>query len=128
MQAQDFAKFVESQQDKDQNTADEAEVDWAEIRETWLHDLDSLYTRVIDYLHEFVAAGSISYSFAEVTLTEENIGTYQARRLDIQIGRQHVFLEPIATLLIECRGTGGCCRFSGPRTVATGEGKSKKTG
>jgi hypothetical protein len=37
-------------------------------------------------------------------LSEENIGSYLAKRMDIRIGRQSVSLEPIGTLLIGCKG------------------------
>ncbi len=100
MQAQDFAEFVARQQ----GASDDVEANWPEIRDEWLKELDSLYSRIIDFLKEFVANGSIDYRFAEITLTEENIGTYQARRMNVSIGRQHVFLEPIGTLLVACRG------------------------
>lgn len=104
MQAQDFAKFVASQQDAAQDPTNGAPIDWAEVRDQWLKDLDSLHSQIIDFLKEFAAAGSIRYSFTDVRLTEENIGTYIARGMDIGIGRQHVFLEPIGTLLIGVSG------------------------
>jgi hypothetical protein len=100
MVAQDFAKFVASQQ----NVDDDAPIDWTKIREKWLANLDWLHHRVIEFLQKFVTAGSISYSFADVTLTEENLGTYSAKRMEIRIGRQHVRLEPIGTLLIGGKG------------------------
>lgn len=104
MEAQDFAQFVANQQGSAQDSGD-APGDWAEIRDLWLKDLDGLYSQVIEFLEEFVAAGSIHYGFTDVTLTEENIGIYVARRMNIKIGRrQEVFLDPVGTLLVGCRG------------------------
>jgi hypothetical protein len=100
MVATDFAKFVANQQE----SREEREFDWAAEREKWLSDLDSLYGQVIGFLREYIDSGQISYSFANIELTEEDLGTYTARRMDIKIGRQHVSLEPIGTLLIGCRG------------------------
>jgi hypothetical protein len=100
MESEDFAKFVASQQ----GTGVDTEIDWAEIRDDWLRDLDSLHQRMVGYLHDYIEAGSISYEFVEVALTEENIGEYFAKRMDIKIGRQIVRLEPIGTLLIGCKG------------------------
>jgi hypothetical protein len=100
MQAQDFAEFVARQQ----NAADDARVDWIQVREEWLRDLESLYNRIVDFLKEFVAKGSIRHSFVDVTVTEEGIGTYNAKGMNIDIGRKHVFLEPVGTLLIGSRG------------------------
>jgi hypothetical protein len=104
MQVQDFAKFVASQQRSTQHEEEDAHVEWANIRRQWLEDLDELYAKIGDFLQEYVAAGSIHYSFTEITLTEEDLGSYQVRRMDIDIGREHISLEPIATLLIGSRG------------------------
>jgi hypothetical protein len=100
MQAQDFAAFVASQQQTD----NERQENWGAIREEWLRRLDQLYGRIGGFLQEFVETGSISYSFSDIKLTEENIGTYQAKRMEIKIGRQHILLEPVATLLIASAG------------------------
>lgn len=100
MQTQDFAKFVESQQE----SSEEVQVDWAAIRDEWLSRLESLYSQVLEFLKDFIAAGSIQCSFTDVGLNEENIGTYSARRMNIRIGRQYIYLEPVGTLLIGFAG------------------------
>jgi len=96
----DFEKFVNSQQEAN---ADEKFV-WDNMRDEWLANLDLLYQKVIDFLQEFVSTGSINYEFSNVMLTEEHLGTYSAKRMNIKIGRQQVSLEPIGTLLIACKG------------------------
>ena len=99
MVSEDFAKFVESQQETDA----EARVNWAETRDYWLAELDSLYGTIADFLREYVGHG-ITYEFSEIELNEPSIGRYLARRMDIKIGRQHVSLVPIGTLLVACKG------------------------
>jgi hypothetical protein len=47
---------------------------------------------------------STNPDFAEIELTEPGIGAYLARRMDIKIGRQHVALIPVGTLLVGCKG------------------------
>src|SRR5579863_7246613 len=98
METRDFDKFVASQQGGD------VETDWEGVRDEWLRDLESLHHRVSDFLREYVADGSISYSFTEIQLTEENIGTYSAKRMDIRIGKQRVSLVPVGTLLVGSKG------------------------
>jgi len=100
METQDFARFVASQQQTDVGT----EIDWAGMRDQWLSELSSLYRKIADFLQEYVANGSVKYSFTQIELNEENIGKYLARRMDIRIGRQSVSLVPVGTLLIGCRG------------------------
>ena len=101
MAAQDFARFVASQQN---TTADDINADWDEVRNEWLDHLDDLHKKVIAFLQEFVANGSIRYSFKEITLNEEYLGSYRVKTMEISIGRQHVFLEPVSALLIGCWG------------------------
>jgi hypothetical protein len=100
MEIKEFDRFVESQQEPE----GDAKTDWAGTRDEWLKDLDSFYLRIEEFLQEYVKAGSISYTFAEIELTEPNLGNYSARKMDIKIGRQHVSLVPFGTLLIACKG------------------------
>lgn len=127
MQVQDFAKFVASQQSSTQDVDEEAQIESAEIRKQWLEDLDELYRKVADFLQEYVAVESIRYSFTEITLTEEYLGSYQVRRMDIDIGRQHVSLEPIATLLIGSRGRVDVVGSAGLRAQLTRVHKNTKS-
>ena len=100
MGANAFAEFVASQQP----TPEDAAIDWAEERDDFLRNLQGLYDRIGDFLKEYVDNGSIRYSFSDMRLSEENLGTYPARRMDIRIGRKSIYLEPIGTLLIGNKG------------------------
>jgi len=100
MVAKDFSEFVASQQGPDTDVG----IDWTEVRDEWLKNLDSLHKKVAGFLGEYIANGSISYSFAQVKLAEENLGEYLAKRMDIKIGRQRVSLVPVGTLLIGSKG------------------------
>ena len=99
METKDFENFVASQQE-----AAETTTDWAKTRDRWLEDLDALYRKVADFLEEYVKAGSISYDFTEIELTEPGLGRYLAKRMDIKIGRQYVFLVPLGTMLFGFKG------------------------
>lgn len=100
MIANDFAEFVSSQQTALANERGS----WGAILEEWLRDLEGLYESVIGFLVEYVDRGSISYSFDPITVIEEDLGAYTAKKMEIRIGRQHIYLEPVGTLLIGCKG------------------------
>lgn len=100
MGTQDFRKFVASQHVPDTGL----DINWAEMRDEWLTDLDSLYKLIVEFLEEYIQAGSISYGFADVQLSEENLGEYRATRMDIKIGKQLVSLIPVGTLLVASKG------------------------
>ncbi len=99
MNRQDFASFVDKQQ-----RAAEEQVDWGATRDEWLDNLNSLYMHISGFLKEFVDAGSIKKKLVDITLNEENIGLYVAKKMDIEIGKQRVSIEPVGTLLIACKG------------------------
>ena len=97
---QDFTAFVRSQQPRKGEDA----VDWDLRRDEWLAYLDSLYADIQKFLKDFIEDGTISVSFLDVPLTEENIGAYVARSMQIKIGLRTVTLTPIGTLLIGTKG------------------------
>lgn len=99
MAVKEFDRFVASQQ-----AQTEAETDWAKLRHEWLKDLDSLYGQISDFLRKYVEDRTITYKFTKIELSEPFIGRYVADRMDIDIGRQHVSLVPIGTLLVGYRG------------------------
>ncbi len=100
MVTKDFGEFVASQQVPDGDVG----IDWAAVRDEWLKNLDSLHAKIEDFLAEYIVNGSISYSFSEIKLTEESLGDYPAKRMDIKIGRQRVSLVPVGTMLIGSKG------------------------
>lgn len=100
METKEFERFVASQQ----VTNVDAEVDWAQTRDEWLNELNTLYTKIAGFLQEYINAGSISYGFTKIEVTEPELGTYEAKRMDISIGRQHMSLLPVGTLLVGCKG------------------------
>jgi len=95
-----FAKFVEEQQAVDPAQA----MDRVRELSDWRDNLDSFYSRILGYLKEFIDAGSITYSFSGIELTEEDLGTYSVKKMNLRIGRKQVSLEPIGTLLMFCKG------------------------
>ncbi len=98
--SEDFDEFVKQQQP----TEEERQIDWAKERDEWLAYLESLYREIQSYLAPYIDGGTIAISFSDITLDEENIGSYKARKMNLQIGRQKVTLTPVGTLLIGTKG------------------------
>lgn len=96
----DFNAFVQKQQ----RVGTEDKVDWDKEREEWLHYLNDLYEKIENFLEPYIEAGTIKYARAPFELTEENLGTYKAPQLHIEIGRQIVTLRPVGTMLIGTKG------------------------
>lgn len=100
METKEFERFVASQQE----TNVDAKFDRAQVRDEWLSELASLYMKIAGFLQDYISAGSISYGYTKIELTEQEIGTYTANRMDISIGRQLISLVPVGTFLVGCKG------------------------
>jgi hypothetical protein len=96
----DFDAFVKNQQPTEQG----ARIDWVQERERWLGDLNALYEKIESFLAKYIEGGTIKLEYGEMSLNEENIGAYTARRMLLRIGRQEITLTPVGTLLIGARG------------------------
>ncbi len=53
---------------------------------------------------EYIRKGEIKSEYRDITLNEENIGSYIARQMILRIGRQQVTMTPIGTMLIGAKG------------------------
>ncbi len=108
MSIKDFEQFLSRQR----LPKEELPVDWDLQRREWLDFVALLYTNIEGFLRSFAEGGRISISYDNLTLTEENIGTYAVRRMTILLGLNRIVLTPIGTLLI---GTKGRVDMTGPR-------------
>ena len=107
-----FGAFVSRQQ---KHAAAERSVDWQKEKKDWLRNLGELHALINQFLAEYVAKKAIEIEQSKVTLSEENIGSYEAPFLLIRIGAQKISVMPIGTLLI---GSKGRVDVSGPRGKA----------
>ncbi|MHB8384630.1 MAG: hypothetical protein ACYDC3_20100 [Candidatus Binataceae bacterium] len=99
--SRDFDAFVKRQQP----TAAEAKpIDWSKHRDEWLQHLNELYEQIESFLAEYFKTGHIKREYPDITLTEEDIGSYKARQMVLNIGRQEITLTPIGTRLIGAKG------------------------
>jgi hypothetical protein len=96
MPTTDFDEFVKRQQT--------AAIDWNKQRDEWLGYLDALYTQIESFLETYISAGQARCEYKEITLNEENIGSYTAKQMVLKIGGQQVKFTPIGTLLIAMKG------------------------
>ncbi len=96
-----FKDFVERQQ---RSASVASAVDWAKQRDEWLESLQQLYSRIAEYLDEYIKSGAITLRRSTIDLNEEDIGAYQAERLTIAIGAQEIVLTPRGTLHIGSKG------------------------
>lgn len=80
-------------------------VDWEERKIKWLESIDVLYKDINEWLNPFIKEGLIKVETnKEITISEEYIGNYVVKRMDIYIGNDLVSLTPKGTLIIGAFG------------------------
>lgn len=101
MTKEEFKKVVE---EKSRAAKEAPAIDWEATKREWLENLARFYLLVEGYLAEFQTEGNVKVERSQVTITEENLGQYQAESRSILIGDDKVNLVPIGTLLIGAKG------------------------
>lgn len=90
--------------DEERAVASPPAVDWVARKARWLQALEDFYSRVDGFLQPYIAQGKLSLTYDDITLEEDALGRYPARRARIQIGPHALRLEPIGTNLIAAQG------------------------
>lgn len=110
MSKQKFEDFIKRQTKE----KEEEKIDWNAQKREWINFVGDLYTNIENYLDDFTKTGDINIEYSDVSITEQNIGTYNIRRMTIIIGINKIVLTPIGTLLV---GTKGRIDMVGPRGI-----------
>ena len=109
----EFDAFVKGQQSA---ASDGGPENWESERLEWLRHLDELYKIIESFLAEYIASGAIKRGYREITLNEENIGSYAARQMILKIGGREITLAPVGAFIFGAKGrvdaVGPAGRFS----------------
>jgi hypothetical protein len=97
----DFDAFVKGQQHA---ALDGGPENWESERVEWLRYLEELYKIIESFLAEYIASGDIKRDYREITLNEENIGSYTARQMILKIGGREITLTPVGTFIFGAKG------------------------
>lgn len=100
MSKKDFEEFL----NKHATKTPEKEIDWEAQKKEWLDYINQFYKSVEEWLAPYKEDGKVSYEFKPLTLTEENIGTYEVNVMHVNFAGQKITFEPIGTLLIGTKG------------------------
>ena len=102
MSKKDFDEFLLV---KERGQKDIPEIDWETEKNEWLSYLDDLYKLFAESLKDYVEKGKIKLDCDKtITLTEENVGTYEAKIMTIEFAGEKITLKPIGTNLIGVKG------------------------
>lgn len=94
-----FDDFVNQQIAKE-----EPSIDWTRRRDDWIRHLDEFYQLAEGFLQKYIDQGKVRITTATKQITEEHIGSYDVKSLEVQIGTIKVLLDPIGTLIVGAKG------------------------
>ncbi|MBN1006959.1 hypothetical protein [Amphritea pacifica] len=100
MSKKDFEDLLKKHESK----SEEKEIDWQSQKDEWLAFIDQFYNTLEQWLSPYKEQGAVSYSYKDLQLTEEYIGTYTVKVMTVDFAGQRLTFEPIGTLLIGTKG------------------------
>lgn len=100
MSKKEFEQLLKRHQEK----AAEEEINWSQQKEEWLGFIDEFYTKIESWFTPYLSNGQLSYEYRTVQITEEYIGTYDVKVMEVDFAGQKLRLEPLGTLLIGTKG------------------------
>lgn len=101
MGLKDLENFINA---KKEHKEEEEPIDWEAQKLEWLKELDNLYSMISIWLQPLKAKDKVKFKFESIKLTEDDIGTYDAPKMVIELPDQKIALEPIGTMLIGAKG------------------------
>ncbi|RKZ53318.1 MAG: hypothetical protein DRR16_26500 [Candidatus Parabeggiatoa sp. nov. 3] len=99
MSKKDLENFLNQDMENTQ-----ANVDWLSQRNEWLRYIELFYDRVLKWLVHYIEQGKIQVTRRNITLNEDNIGSYCTEKLILKLANKEVSLTPIGTVLIGSKG------------------------
>lgn len=82
----------------------EPPIDWIQIRDNWKRHLDEFYQLAEGFLQKYVDQGKVCITTATKQITEQHIGSYNVKSLEVQIGPIKVQFDPIGTRILGAKG------------------------
>jgi len=84
---------------------DNGKIDWDINKKEWIDSVDRLYRLVHDvWLSELENENLLKIEYAPISITEEHIGTYSIRKMQIFYPKGCIVLEPVGRNIIGGEG------------------------
>jgi hypothetical protein len=100
MSKKDFEEMLK----KHEAVKNESQIDWKQQKQEWLDFIQNFYDSVEKWLAPYVYQDKLKFEYKNISLTEDHIGTYTVKTMNISFAGQQIKIEPIGTLLIGTKG------------------------
>ncbi len=78
--------------------------DWEKRKKDWVKQTQDFFQKIRLWLKEYTDSGNIKLESSEITINEEELGSYKVDELNIVIGSKVAKLTPYGTILIGASG------------------------
>lgn len=85
---------------------------WEKQKNEWLAFIKIFHYHIESWFAPYQDEDKLYYKYRDIKITEEHIGTYTSKIMEVDFAGQKLTLEPLGTLLI---GTKGRIDMEGPR-------------
>jgi hypothetical protein len=96
----ELSKFLKGKQ----NDATSDSEKWSERKTSWLAAIDRLYSEIQTWLDKQIRTNLLTVEVTPITITEQYVGSYQAKCLTIKVGWDTVTLNPRGMLVVGGHG------------------------
>jgi hypothetical protein len=96
----EFEAFLDEQVQEEQET----KTDWEKIKFDWIDSINSFYVLVEDMLGKYIKSGKVSIEYIPYIMQEDNLGSYDTKKLILTLGTKQVTFEPIGRLIFGAQG------------------------
>lgn len=100
MSKKDFEDLLKKHGSK----SEENEINWQSQKTEWLEFIEQFYESLEHWLSPYKDQGTVSYTYKDLQLTEEYIGTYGVKAMIADFAGQQLTIEPQGTVLIGTKG------------------------
>ena len=100
--ATSFDDFVNQQHKMAGDT--ERSVDWPKQLDEWKRSLEKFNDLVTEFLREYIEQEKMRIEYAAKQIHEQYLGRYEVQAINIVIGNNKVYFDPIGTNLIAAKG------------------------
>ncbi|MCL4408020.1 MAG: hypothetical protein M1542_01495 [Thermotogae bacterium] len=77
---------------------------WNEMKEKWVSQIEDFFSTIKEWLNDSIRKGLIEVKEAEIEISEENLGNYKTKSLQISFENKKVEFVPIGRLVIGAQG------------------------
>ena len=98
----DLTSFFENKKKQIKSTHEI--VNWNDVKDKWISEIEEFFSMIKRWLNDSINKGLIDLKEKEIEISEENLGTYKTKSLQIFFENKKVEFVPIGKLVIGAEG------------------------